>query len=122
MRRILAIALLIAFCSPLVVPVLASTADPQALLPACCRRNGAHHCFGMGSAAASDGLALNAPACPVYPAPSTPLRLATAVPCAPHAPSAALLRAPAPPALSRPYAYSSIPSANPKRGPPALLA
>ena len=121
MRRILAITLMIAFGSPLVLPLLAFSPDPQASLPACCRRNGAHRCSGMASAA-TNGPAFKAPPCPVYPSPSTPLRLTNAAIAAPPAPLAALLRASAPPPLGRPYAHSSIASAHPKRGPPALLA
>ena len=45
MRRVLAITLLIAFASPLVAPLFAATADPEASLPACCRTHGKHHCM-----------------------------------------------------------------------------
>ena len=121
MRRLLAITLLIAFGSPLALPLLASRTDAQRSLPACCRRNGAHRCTGM-ALSATDGPAFKAPPCPVYPSPSTPpLRLAAAVLAAALATTAEPLRAAAPPALSRPRAHSSIPSANPQRGPPALL-
>ena len=45
MRRLLAIALLIAFFAPFAAPPLAAlTADPEANLPLCCRSHGAHHC------------------------------------------------------------------------------
>jgi hypothetical protein len=46
MRRLLAIALLSCFCLPLLTPLLEMTAsaEVQSHLPACCRRNGAHHC------------------------------------------------------------------------------
>jgi len=120
MRRILAITLLIAFGSPLAVPLLAFPSDSLRLLPACCRRNGAHRCSGMAVSAAS-GPALQAPPCPVYPSPSTPLRLAAAVLAAAPATGAEPLHTSGPPAPSRPRAHSSIASANPKRGPPALL-
>ncbi|HTV16047.1 MAG TPA: hypothetical protein VME68_15105 [Acidobacteriaceae bacterium] len=49
MRRALAIFLLVGFSLPLIAPLLASTPD-GASLPACCRRNGKHHCM-MGAAA-----------------------------------------------------------------------
>ena len=49
MRRILSISLLVLFMLPLVSPLFAaSTVDANA--PACCRRNGRHHCT-MTSAA-----------------------------------------------------------------------
>ncbi len=44
MRRLLASALVLAFFSPLIAPAFTAsvrTAD----LPACCRRNGIHHCM-----------------------------------------------------------------------------
>jgi hypothetical protein len=46
MRRLLAIALLSCFCLPLLSPLLelSARADVLSRLPACCRRNGAHHC------------------------------------------------------------------------------
>jgi hypothetical protein len=45
-RRILAITLLFFFCMPLLTPLLAMTnrAGDDSGLPACCRRNGVHHC------------------------------------------------------------------------------
>jgi hypothetical protein len=120
MRRILAITLLIAFGSPLVVPLLASTTNSQSNLPACCRRNGAHHCTGLMSSAAS-GPALNAPPCPVYPSPSMPLRLIAAALAAPPALSIEPLRSFTPLAPGGSLALFSIPSSNQKRGPPAPL-
>jgi hypothetical protein len=46
MRRILAISLLGLFLLPTISPLLALTSsDPDANLPACCRRNGKHHCM-----------------------------------------------------------------------------
>ncbi len=44
MRRLLSILLLAAFALPLVAPALALAQDPDAGLPACCRRHGQHHC------------------------------------------------------------------------------
>ena len=47
MRRILSLAMLLVFCFPLIAPLFAS--GPETSLPACCRRDGAHHC-SMGTA------------------------------------------------------------------------
>lgn len=44
MRRLLASAIVLAFFSPLIAPAFTATVD-QAELPACCRREGAHHCM-----------------------------------------------------------------------------
>lgn len=43
MRRVLVISLLAVFSLPLIAPLLSSGPD-QSSLPACCRRNGKHHC------------------------------------------------------------------------------
>jgi hypothetical protein len=43
-RRLLAISLLLLFGFPLISPLFALTANAEMNLPACCRRNGAHHC------------------------------------------------------------------------------
>jgi hypothetical protein len=131
MRRILAITLLIAFGSPLAVPLLAAAADlqskdAQSSLPACCRRNGKHHCaITMAAALASvngSSPAFQAPPCPLYPSSSTLPTLVTAALTTPRTFSVALLRATPPRASSLLRAHSSIPSSNHQRGPPALLA
>ena len=44
MRRFFSILLLAVFVLPLLAPVLAMAQDGQAAVPACCRRNGRHHC------------------------------------------------------------------------------
>ena len=43
MRRAFAVTLVLVFSLPLIAPLLASTPD-ESQLPACCRRNGKHHC------------------------------------------------------------------------------
>jgi hypothetical protein len=123
-RRILAITLLIAFGFPLVAPLLAATADPEASLPPCCRTHGAHHCAMMHSMmlALSGEPAFVPLPCPFYPAPATPVRIATASLDIAQPPSVALFRTSAPlPATPRRAARTFLASANLKRGPPALL-
>jgi hypothetical protein len=123
-RRILAITLLIAFGSPLVAPLLAATGDPEASLPPCCRSHGKHHCAMMHRMmlAASSGPAFQAPPCPFYPTPATPVRIAASL-AAPVNLLVAQLRDLAPLAATpRRAARTFAPSANPKRGPPTLLA
>jgi hypothetical protein len=130
MRRILAITLLLAFGSPLAIPLLASVADlqskdAQSSLPACCRRNGKHHCaltMATALAGVNNGPAMQAPPCPLYPSPSTLPTLVTAALTTPRTFSVALLRATPPRASSLLRACSTIPSSNHQRGPPALLA
>ena len=127
MRRILAIALLIAFGSPtfasLAAPLFAANTDPEAALPACCRSHGAHHCAMRHSVAAPTptGPAFTTPPCPLYPTASTPLRLATASLNTPLRLAVEQLRTPAPLATSARPARTFTASANLNRGPPARL-
>ncbi|HTX42579.1 MAG TPA: hypothetical protein VMD25_12165 [Acidobacteriaceae bacterium] len=44
MRRVLAAMLVLVFSAPLIAPIFTGTVD-EAALPACCRRNGKHHCM-----------------------------------------------------------------------------
>jgi hypothetical protein len=78
MRRFLAILLLCVFGLPLASPLFVAAADQDAGLPACCRRNGVHHCFmtGMESSGHSHGTQLIAlrEKCPAYPAATTTIR------------------------------------------------
>ena len=45
MRKLLSIVLLAVFGLPLVSPLFALGMDAEAGLPACCRKNGKHHCM-----------------------------------------------------------------------------
>jgi hypothetical protein len=47
MRRILAITLFAVFALPVIVPLAFAPASTESLLPACCRRDGKHHCAVM---------------------------------------------------------------------------
>ncbi|HWZ52423.1 MAG TPA: hypothetical protein VNW54_13260 [Granulicella sp.] len=56
MRRILAITLMLIFGLPMISPLFALGGDAQANLPACCRRDGIHHCMmGMNMDSTSTG-------------------------------------------------------------------
>ena len=121
MRRILAITLLIAFGSPFVLPLLASTPDAQAALPACCRRNGAHHCNSTMATGTSGTPAFKAPSCPFYPSHSTaPGQSASLLPQ--QAPGFALLPVLVRLANGECCAHELVSRSNPDRGPPALPA
>jgi hypothetical protein len=75
-RRVLTFTLLLLFSLPLIAPVLVLTSSPGANLPACCRRNGAHHCTSLIHSTESSGPSLSAipQRCPAYPAVVTPAR------------------------------------------------
>jgi hypothetical protein len=78
MRRLLAIFLLCALGLPMATPLFAAALDQDTGLPACCRRNGAHHCTSMmtGTSARPEGTQVAAPheRCPAYPAATTSVR------------------------------------------------
>jgi hypothetical protein len=77
-RRLFSAILLLVFSLPLISPVLALASDSDQNLPACCRRNGAHHCKGMphlaGSPHSGATLSTISPRCPSYPAVVTQVR------------------------------------------------
>jgi len=79
MRRLLSILLLAAFGLPVIAPALALGEAPDAHLPACCRRNGAHHCT-MRLPSSTNAPALSS-ICPRFPQPSatTPTGTSTAL-------------------------------------------
>jgi hypothetical protein len=83
MRRLLAILLLAAFGLPTVAPLLAQTQDPDSNLPACCRRNGTHHC-ALSMAAQSSNAPTVAARCPVFPQHTAVANLAPAAFLATH--------------------------------------
>jgi hypothetical protein len=124
-RRLLAIALLLTFVSPFVLPLFAATSDPEASLPACCRRHGKHHCnmtmAMMAMLAASSGPALTTPPCPLYPTAATPVRILTAYFSAPPPPSVEIRRDPSPPAPAPLRARTFATTSQSTRGPPTRL-
>jgi hypothetical protein len=73
-RRLLSSVLLLLFSLPLISPVLALAASSDANLPACCRRNGAHHCTMKVGPAAGINLSSIPQHCPAYPAMVTQIR------------------------------------------------
>ena len=124
--RAVAVALMLAFASPLVLPLFAATADPEASLPACCRRHGKHHCTMTAAMiamlAASSGPALTAPPCPLYPTAAAPIRMASAYHNAPCMPPVEIHRDPAPSAPMTHRACACAATTNYTRGPPTRLA
>jgi hypothetical protein len=122
-RRLLTLALLIAFGSPLVAPLFAASPDSQSNLPACCRRHGTHHC--AMPATAQDGPSdhvFQAPPCPFYPTAPAQLRISAASFAAPSQATAEFPanEAPRTPATRRTQTFAA--SAHLTRGPPAYLA
>jgi hypothetical protein len=48
LRRLISISLLAIFGLVLFSPLLVDSTESDSTLPACCRKNGKHHCMGMG--------------------------------------------------------------------------
>jgi hypothetical protein len=90
MRRALAIFLLVGFSFPLIAPLFTS-GPSEASLPACCRRNGKHHC--MMSAAMMGQIESGGPTisekCPYSPFAGVALMLPHAMAPAQRPPAAA---------------------------------
>lgn len=75
MRRISGILLLCLFSFPLIAPAVFAP-DPDANLPACCRRDGKHKCSLASHASSSQGSAFQSVNCVSFPgAQAFPLRL-----------------------------------------------
>lgn len=79
LRKLLSILLLVVFSFPVAAPLFAGTAEREARLPACCRKDGKHHC--MMSEEDASRLAQTKPyftapteKCPYYPKAATALR------------------------------------------------
>ena len=125
LRRLLSILLLAVFGLPLVSPLFALSTSDVTRLPACCRRDGKHHCMGMAdrSNLTQQGTQFNAPAekCPYCPSAlvATHSEL-LALPIA-DAVFASLVSHPAGVAQTEWMRRISRDRSRQKRGPPSLL-
>jgi hypothetical protein len=121
MRRSLAIVLTLVFSSLLILPAFATSAESN--LPACCRKNGKHHCMmRMGKSSASDAfLAAIGEKCPYFPHSTVAAHLETFTPALNQAIFAGIVRHPAvSPQTEAGYRASYLRSKQ-KRGPPTLI-
>ena len=127
MKKLLAIALLAAFGLPFVSPVFALIAKTDTNLPACCRRNGKHHC--MMSLSERERLVTRAPEfrapvdkCPYCPAAVVFGSGTRFVPPPSQAIFAALIAHPAVFAQTRSKLRISRTRSRQKRGPPVVVS
>ena len=119
MRRVFASLLVALFSFSLIAPaVFASDSDSK--LPACCRRDGKHHCSLMAKAASQSGPALRSGPCVYFPtARATPASQFSGLPGVSRAILTGVQVGPA--SFCRPESLSRISysQAGQKRGPPA---
>ena len=129
MRRAPAILLMFLFSFSLIAPALFVAAESN--LPACCRRNGSHHCdmaAGMPARdvmdAAPSGLVADAPQlkCPFYPNGAMLPEIGPALLVESPATNISVGRQIADEAQAEAGYRISLPYSHRKRGPPALLS
>jgi len=121
-RRIFAIVLLALLSFPLISPALLAY-DADSKLPACCRRNGSHHCSIVAQQSRSAGPAIETGRCPAFPvAAALPGNPAATSPGVSQAIFCGLVSHPA----SRPQAEAlcriAYSRAGQKRGPPTSIS
>lgn len=120
-RRVWATLLLATIGYWLIVPLI--LAGPDANLPACCRRNGAHHCaMAMDDGATGPAFQATPERCPAFPVTTTaPVRVENASLGHAVAVFAALAAHPTAPRQTKTRYYVSFSRSWHKRGPPVLL-
>jgi hypothetical protein len=116
---------LLVFSLPLILPAVALAQGPDANLPMCCRRNGAHHCAMMIRHAAAGNAGTNLSAipqhCPAYPALVTPLRHVDLAGPAASTVTSNSISQPAVRQQTAALALLALDCARHKRGPPSPL-
>jgi hypothetical protein len=119
MRRFPAILLAAIFGFSVIGPAL--VVDANANLPACCRRDGKHHCAKIDTSGA--GLKAVGPRCAEFPkAGAFPLHSGTALPGSSQCVFGAILRHPAMAAQAAAGYRISFSRSRQKRGPPSLFS
>jgi len=127
LRKLLVITLLALLGLPFVPPLLALTAKSEANLPACCRRNGKHHCMmsmAERSKRASRDPQFTSPVekCPYCPAAVAVTHGSTFVPPLTQAIFAGLVAHPAITAQTESKLRISLNRSRQKRGPPVSFS
>jgi hypothetical protein len=121
MRRVWATLLTLLFSLSLIIPAV-SAADAESSLPACCRRNGTHHCsLSKGGTESSSGPAVQPTRCSLYPsAKGLPTGRTAAVAKASERIFAGLVAHPATRRQTEARYRISFSRTRQKRGPPSL--
>lgn len=122
MRRFLAISLLFLFGLPLVAPLFGDSVA-EASLPACCRRDGKHHCELMSTGGSdSRGAGAVHEKCPYTPAAPAVLVLPSFTPSTAASIFSGITQHPATVAQTEAQLRISFDRSRQKRGPPTLLS
>jgi hypothetical protein len=123
-RRLLSLALLATFLLPLGMSAVALAQGPESNLPACCRRNGAHHCMmsdqQMAALLNGTNFTVVHSKCPAYPRAVAPVHHEHYLFTAASTPFATLYAHPAKVWQVEAWARASLAGANHKRGPPSV--
>jgi hypothetical protein len=124
-RRVLAISLLLLFSLPLISPLFALAANPGDKLPACCRRNGVHHCairMLRGEQSQGEQFTARQEKCPAYPRAVSPVQRNDLSPQSSAQLFAGIVVHPAGKAQAEARARIAFYRSRQERGPPALQA
>ncbi len=121
MRRLLAITLIFLFVEPFVVPLFGERAV-EATLPACCRRNGKHHCMMFMTWSRARKVTAVGEKCPYDVAPPAVMVLPHFTPSVPASIFAGIHRHPSVVAQTEAQWRISFDRTRQKRGPPAQVA
>jgi hypothetical protein len=120
-RRLLAISLLLLFMVPCVLPLFGANAA-EAALPACCRRNGKHHCMMDMAWSQERSFHTVREKCPYSVAPPAILVLPSYTPSAAASIFAGIRRHPSVAAQTEAQYRISFDRSRQKRGPPIQIA
>lgn len=127
LRRLLSIAILLVIAAPAIAPLFVLSATTGRDVPACCRRNGKHHCMMLEAqrAAMADGrehvVSLVREKCPFQPKASPATRSLQTIADADSAVLTDLVIRPALSPQSRCLQRISFQDSHQRRGPPAEL-
>lgn len=121
MRRALSISLLLLLMAPAIVPLLGTQAAEDTL-PACCRRNGKHHCMMSMAFMQDQAFRTINEKCPYNLAPPAVIVLPPYTPSAPASIFAGILRHPSVVPQTEAQQRVSFDRSRQKRGPPSQFA
>jgi len=106
---------------PLISPLFASTSEAN--LPACCRRNGVHHCMGMGlDTGSGHALAILGVKCPKCPKSAVVVPVHVVFTMQGQSNFAAIVAHPSGKAQTEARYRIAFSRSRQKRGPPTLLS